>query len=233
MAAQVKALGIKGVYDRKEYKRLYPEGEAAAHVVGFTNVENIGQEGIELAFNEKLAGKSGTRRVIKNRLGQIVEDMGQTVLPIDGKDIQLSIDSKVQFFAYQKLRESVLQHRAAAGSVVVIDVEKNEVLALANYPSYSPENRVSLTGAQLRNRALTDTFEPGSTMKPFVISLALERGLVNPETVIQTAPGKLAMAGHTISDAHPHGALTVRQVIQKSSNIGTVKIALQIGRAHV
>ena len=228
MAAQVKALGIKGVYDRKEYKRLYPEGEAAAHVVGFTNVENIGQEGIELAFNEKLAGKSGTRRVIKNRLGQIVEDMGQTVLPIDGKDIQLSIDSKVQFFAYQKLRESVLQHRAAAGSVVVIDVEKNEVLALANYPSYSPENRVSLTGGQLRNRALTDTFEPGSTMKPFVISLALERGLANPETVIQTAPGKLSMAGHTISDAHPHGALTVRQVIQKSSNIGTVKIALQM-----
>jgi cell division protein FtsI (penicillin-binding protein 3) len=228
MAAQVKALGIKGVYDRKEYKRLYPEGEAAAHVVGFTNVENIGQEGIELAFNEKLAGKSGTRRVIKNRLGQIVEDMGQTVLPTDGQDIQLSIDSKVQFFAYQKLRESVLEHRAAAGSVVVIDVEKNEVLALANYPSYSPENRVSLTGGQLRNRALTDTFEPGSTMKPFVISLALERGLVNPETVIQTAPGKLAMAGHTISDAHPHGALTVRQVIQKSSNVGTVKIALQM-----
>jgi cell division protein FtsI (penicillin-binding protein 3) len=228
VAAEVKALGIKGVYDRKEYKRLYPEGEAAAHVVGFTNVENIGQEGIELAFNEKLAGKSGTRRVIKNRLGQIVEDMGQTVLPIDGQDIQLSIDSKVQFFAYQKLRESVLEHRAAAGSVVVIDVEKNEVLALANYPSYSPENRVSLTGAQLRNRALTDTFEPGSTMKPFVISLALERGLVNPETVIQTAPGKLAMAGHTISDAHPHGALTVRQVIQKSSNVGTVKIALQM-----
>jgi cell division protein FtsI (penicillin-binding protein 3) len=228
VAAQVKALGIKGVYDRKEYKRLYPEGEAAAHVVGFTNVENLGQEGIELAFNEKLAGKPGTRRVIKNRLGQIVEDMGQTVLPIDGQDIQLSVDSKVQFFAYQRLRQAVLEHRAAAGSVVVIDVEKNEVLALANYPSYTPENRTSLTGAQLRNRALTDTFEPGSTMKPFVISLALERGLVTPESVIQTAPGKLAMAGHVISDSHPHGALTVREVIQKSSNIGTVKIALQM-----
>ena len=228
VAAQVKALGIKGVYDRKEYKRLYPEGEAAAHVVGFTNVENLGQEGIELAFNEKLAGKPGTRRVIKNRLGQIVEDMGQTVLPIDGQDIQLSVDSKVQFFAYQRLRQAVLEHRAAAGSVVVIDVEKNEVLALANYPSYTPENRTSLTGAQLRNRALTDTFEPGSTMKPFVISLALDRGLVTPESVIQTAPGKLAMAGHVISDSHPHGALTVREVIQKSSNIGTVKIALQM-----
>jgi cell division protein FtsI (penicillin-binding protein 3) len=228
VAAQVKALGIKGVFDRKEYKRLYPEGEAAAHIVGFTNVENIGQEGIELAFNEKLAGKSGTRRVIKNRLGQVVEDMGQTVLPIDGQDIQLSIDSKVQFFAYQKLREAVQTHKAAAGSVVVIDVQSGEVLALANYPSYSPDKRGSLSGAQLRNRALTDTFEPGSTMKPIVIALALERNLVKPETPIQTAPGKLPMGGHVISDAHPHGVLTVNEVIQKSSNVGTVKIALQM-----
>ncbi len=228
IAAQVKALGIKGVYDRKEYKRLYPEGEAAAHIVGFTNVENVGQEGIELAFNEKLAGKTGTRRVIKNRLGQVVEDMGQTVQPIDGQDIQLSIDSKVQFFAYQKLREAVLDNKAAAGSVVVIDVQSGEVLALANYPSYAPDKRGALSGAQLRNRALTDTFEPGSTMKPFVIALALERNLVKPETPIQTAPGKLAMAGHVISDAHPHGVLTVNEVIQKSSNVGTVKIALQM-----
>ncbi len=228
IAAQVKALGIKGVYDRKEYKRLYPEGEAAAHIVGFTNVENVGQEGIELAFNEKLAGKTGTRRVIKNRLGQVVEDMGQTVQPIDGQDIQLSIDSKVQFFAYQKLREAVLDNKAVAGSVVVIDVQSGEVLALANYPSYAPDKRGALSGAQLRNRALTDTFEPGSTMKPFVIALALERNLVKPETPIQTAPGKLAMAGHVISDAHPHGVLTVNEVIQKSSNVGTVKIALQM-----
>jgi cell division protein FtsI (penicillin-binding protein 3) len=228
VAAQVKALGIKGIYDRKEYKRLYPEGESAAHIVGFTNVENVGQEGIELAFHEKLAGKTGTRRVIKNRLGQVVEDMGQTVLPIDGQDIQLSIDSKVQFFAYQKLREAVLDNKASAGSVVVIDVQSGEVLALANYPSYSPDKRGALSGAQLRNRALTDTFEPGSTMKPFVIALALERNLVKPETPIQTAPGKLAMGGHVISDAHPHGVLTVNEVIQKSSNVGTVKIALQM-----
>ncbi len=227
VAAQVKALGLKGVYDRKEYKRLYPEGEAAAHIVGFTNVANMGQEGIELAFNEKLAGKTGTRRVIKNRLGQVVEDMGQTVLPIDGEDIHLSIDSKVQFFAYQKLREAVQTHKAAAGSVVVIDVQTGEVLALANYPSYAPDKRGVLSGAQLRNRALTDTFEPGSTMKPFVIALALERNLVKPETPIQTA-GKLAMGGHLISDAHPHAVLTVHQVIQKSSNVGTVKIAMQI-----
>jgi cell division protein FtsI (penicillin-binding protein 3) len=228
IAAQVKALGIKGVYDRKEYKRLYPEGESAAHIVGFTNIENIGQEGIELAFNEKLAGKTGTRRVIKNKLGQVVEDVGQTVPPIDGQDIQLSIDSKVQFFAYQKLRDAVIDNKAAAGSVVVIDVQTGEVLALANYPSYAPDKRGVLSGAQLRNRALTDTFEPGSTMKPFVIALALERNIVKPETPIQTAPGKLAMAGHVISDAHPHGVLTVNEVIQKSSNVGTVKIALQM-----
>jgi cell division protein FtsI (penicillin-binding protein 3) len=134
----------------------------------------------------------------------------------------------VQFFAYQKLRDAVLQHHAAAGSVVVIDVQTGEVLALANYPSYTPENRANLTGAQLRNRALTDTFEPGSTMKPIVISLALQRGVVKPETIIPTAPGKFTMGNHVISDSHPHGDLTVREVIQKSSNIGTLKIALRM-----
>jgi cell division protein FtsI (penicillin-binding protein 3) len=211
-----------------EYKRKYPEGEALAHVVGFTNVENSGQEGVELAFENQLGGKSGSRRVIKNRLKQVVEHIGEEIPPVDGRDLQLSIDSKVQFFAYQKLREAVLQHKAQAGSVVVLDAQSGEVLALANYPSYSPERRVNLSGAQLRNRALTDTFEPGSTMKPFAISLALEMGLIKPETMIQTAPGRITMAGATISDAHPHGMLSVNEVIQKSSNVGTVKIAMQM-----
>jgi cell division protein FtsI (penicillin-binding protein 3) len=211
-----------------EYKRKYPEGEALAHVVGFTNVENNGQEGVELAFEKQLGGKSGSRRVIKNRLKQVVEHIGEEIPPVDGRDLQLSIDSKVQFFAYQKLREAVLQHKAQAGSVVVLDAQSGEVLALANYPSYSPERRVNLSGAQLRNRALTDTFEPGSTMKPFAISLALEKGLIKPETMIQTAPGRITMAGATISDAHPHGMLSVNEVIQKSSNVGTVKIAMQM-----
>jgi cell division protein FtsI (penicillin-binding protein 3) len=166
--------------------------------------------------------------VIKNRLKQVVEHIGEEIPPVDGRDLQLSIDSKVQFFAYQKLREAVLQHKAQAGSVVVLDAQSGEVLALANYPSYSPERRVNLSGAQLRNRALTDTFEPGSTMKPFAISLALEKGLVKPETMIQTAPGRITMAGATISDAHPHGLLSVNEVIQKSSNVGTVKIAMQM-----
>jgi cell division protein FtsI (penicillin-binding protein 3) len=228
VAQQIAALNLKGIYQRKEYKRQYPEGEAAAHVVGFTNVEDHGQEGMELAFNQQLAGRTGSRRVIKDRLGRIVEDVGEQVPPVDGRDLQLSIDSKVQFFAYQKLRDAVTENRARAGSVVVLDAVTGEVLALANYPSYAPNNRHNLTGEQLRNRAITDTFEPGSTMKPFTIGLALESGLVTPQTPIQTAPGYVVIGGARISDSHAHGMLTVQQVIQKSSNIGTLKIALQM-----
>ena len=225
---EILALDIKGVYSIKEYKRLYPEGEAAAHIVGFTNVEDQGQEGVELVFQKQLAGKSGSRRVIKDRLGRVVESVGEIVPPEDGQDIQLSVDSKVQFFAYRKLRDAVQEHKAKAGSVVVLDAQSGEVLALANYPSYSPAKRVNLSGEQLRNRALTDTFEPGSTMKPFAVALALEKGLVKPETPIQTAPGRITITGSTISDAHPHGVLSVNEVIQKSSNVGTVKMAMQI-----
>ncbi len=228
IAQQITELKIKGVFSRMEYKRVYPEGDAAAHIVGFTNVENNGQEGLELTFNSQLGGKPGTRQVIKNRLGQVVEDIGEMVPPLDGRDLQLSIDSKIQFFAYEKLKEAVIQHRAQAGSVVVLDVQNAEVLALANYPSFSPDKRDKLTGEQLRNRALTDTFEPGSTMKPFVVGLALERGVVKPETMIQTGSGHLNMSGVVISDSHPHGTISVREVIQKSSNIGAVKIALQM-----
>jgi cell division protein FtsI (penicillin-binding protein 3) len=228
VAREVLALGIKGVYQRTEFKRQYPEGEAAAHVVGFTNVEDRGQEGMELAFEKELAGRPGSRRVIKDRLGRIVEDVREQVPPVPGRDLQLSIDSKVQFFAYQKLRDAVQQHKAKAGSVVVLDVQSGEVLALANYPSYSPAKRVNLSGAQLRNRALTDTFEPGSTMKPFTVALALDRGLVRPETPIQTAPGRITIAGSTISDAHPYGVLSVAEVIQKSSNVGTVQMAMKL-----
>jgi cell division protein FtsI (penicillin-binding protein 3) len=227
VAQQVAALGMRGVYTRKEYRRQYPEGEAAAHVVGFTNTDEKGQEGIELAFNHQLAGKSGNRRVIKDRLGRVIEDVGDTVAPTDGKDVQLSIDSKVQFFAYQKLRDAVSQHKAKAGSVVVLDVQTGEVLALANYPSYEPSKRGNLSSLQMRNRALTDTFEPGSTMKPFIAAMALEKNWVKPETQIQTAPGKITISGATISDSHPYGVLTVNEIIQKSSNVGTVKMAMR------
>jgi cell division protein FtsI (penicillin-binding protein 3) len=228
LGQQIVALGIKGIYLRKEYKREYPEGEAAAHVVGFTNVEDKGQEGMELAFNDLLAGKPGSRRVIKDRLGRVVDGVGAISPPVDGRDMQLSIDSKVQFFAYQKLRDQVQAHKAKGGSVVVLDAVTGEVLALANYPSYAPDKRQNLSGEQLRNRALTDTFEPGSTMKPFTIALALETGRVRPQTVIDTSPGRLTITGSTISDTHNYGALTVEGVIQKSSNVGTTKIAMQM-----
>ena len=228
VAQEIVSLKLKGVYQRKEYKRQYPEGEAAAHVVGFTNVEDIGQEGVELAFNKELSGRSGSRRVIKDRLGRVVEDVGEQIAPVDGPDLQLSVDSKVQFFAYQKLRDAVLLNKAKAGSVVVLDVITGEVLALANYPSYVPGKRQNLSGEQLRNRALTDTFEPGSVMKPFTIGLGLETGRVTPQTLIDTGNGKLTITGSTISDSHPNGVLTVEGVIQKSSNIGTAKIAMQM-----
>ena len=228
VAKQIVAMGLKGIYQRKEYKRQYPEGEAAAHVVGFTSVEDLGQEGVELTFNQDLAGKAGSRRVIKDRMGRVVESLGETIPPADGRDIQLSIDSKVQFFAYQKLRDAVLANKASAGSVVVIDTLTGEVLALANYPSYTPDKRRNLSGEQLRNRAVTDTFEPGSVMKPFSVGLGLETGLVKPETLIDTGNGKMSITGSTISDTRPHGVLTVEGVIQKSSNIGTAKIAMQM-----
>lgn len=226
VAQAAQALGVRGLHQVREYKRKYPEGESAAHVVGFTSVEDKGQEGIELAFENELAGRDGSRRVIKDRLGRVVEDIGESVAPVDGRDIELSIDSKIQFFAYQRVRDAVAQHKAKAGSVVVLDAQSGEVLALANYPSFNPAERRNLTGAQLRNRALTDTFEPGSTIKPFIAALAIETGRVKPHTVIATAPGRMTVTGLPITDAHPHGDLTVEEVIQKSSNVGTVKMAM-------
>lgn len=221
-------LGIDGIQTRKEYKRFYPEGEVMAHVVGFTNVEDLGQEGMELAWQKTLSGVIGSRRVIKDRLGHIVEDMRAVREPQDGKNLALSIDSKIQYIAFTKLKEAVEQHKAKAGGIVVLDAKTGEVLALANLPSYNPNERSVLTGAQLRNRVMTDTYEPGSTMKPFTVALALESGRVTPETSIQTAPGKITIGNATIGDAHAHGILSVAQVIEKSSNVGTAKMALQM-----
>lgn len=228
VAKQIAELKIAGIHQRKEYKRKYPEGEAAAHVVGFANVENRGQEGAELSFEKQLSGKAGARRVIKDRLGRVVEAVGDEVPPVDGQDVQLSIDSKVQFFAYQKLRDAVTAHKAKSGSVVVLDAQTGEVLALANYPSYSPDNRRNLTGAQLRNIAITDTFEPGSTMKPITVAMALEAGRVTPQTQIATAPGTYKLDKFTIRDTHNYGTLTVEGVVQKSSNVGSLKIAQRL-----
>lgn len=227
-AKAIAALKIAGLYQINESRRIYPEGEAVAHIVGFTGVENNGQEGIELTYNSDLAGRKGQKHVIKDRLGNVVDNASETVPAKNGLAIRLSIDAKVQAQAYQRIRDAVVAHGAAAGSVVVLDAISGEVLALANVPSFTPENRKNLTGAQLRNRALTDTFEPGSTMKPFVVARALDEGLITPNSRIDTSPGSIQISGSTIHDSHPHGVLSVAEVIQKSSNVGTVKIAMRM-----
>jgi len=228
LADRVTALKLPGIHQKDEYRRYYPAGEVAAHMLGFTGIEDAGQEGIELAFNSELSGKPGSRRVIKDRRGNVVEDVESIHPPMEGRDIVLALDSKLQYLAYSHLKQALEEHRAKAGGVVVLDARSGEILALANLPTYNPNNRVRLSGAQLRNRALTDSFEPGSTMKPFTAALALEKGKVRFDTPIQTAPGKMTIGTATIHDAHMHGVLTVAQVIQKSSNVGAAKLALSM-----
>ena len=225
VADQVAALKLPGIGQDKEYRRFYPTGDMTAHMVGFTGVDDKGLEGVELAFHGQLLGQPGSRSVIKDRRGQIVEDVGSIKAPRDGKDIRLALDSKIQYVAYSHLKQAIAENNAKAGGVVVLDARTGEILALANWPTYNPNNREKLSGSQLRNRAVTDTFEPGSTLKPFTIALALDAGKVRFDTVINCAPGRLTIGSATIADAHPHGALTVAQVIQKSSNVGAAKIA--------
>ena len=225
LADKVAVLKLPGIGQNKEYRRFYPTGEMTAHMVGFTGLDDKGLEGVELAYQSQLLGRAGSRSVIKDRRGQIVEDVVSMKPPQDGKDIRLALDSKIQYLAYSQLKQAIAENKAKAGGAVVIDAKTGEILALANWPTYNPNNREHLSGAQLRNRAVTDTFEPGSTLKPFTIALALESGKVRFDTVINCAPGKLTIGSATISDAHPHGALTVAQVIQKSSNVGAAKIA--------
>ncbi|HEX9193978.1 MAG TPA: penicillin-binding protein 2 [Burkholderiales bacterium] len=226
VADRVAKLHIPGLFQNREYRRYYPGGEVVAHVLGFTGADDVGQEGVELAFQDALAGKPGSRRVIKDRLGQIVEDVESIKAAQDGRDLALALDARIQNLAFNQLKAAVAQYRAKSGGIVVLDVNTGEVLALANFPTYNPNNRSRLAGAQLRNRAVTDTFEPGSTLKPFTIALALEAGKVRANTLIQTAPGSLAIGSATIRDAHVERVLTVAQVIQKSSNVGAAKIAL-------
>ena len=228
LADRVAELRIPGVFQSREYRRYYPGGEVIAHVLGFTGAEDVGQEGVELAFQGHLAGKPGSRRVIRDRLGQIVEDV-QGIRPAqEGRNLQLALDARIQNLAFSQLKGAIDEHRARAGGIVVLDVSTGELLALANFPTYNPNNRSRLTGAQLRNRAVTDTFEPGSTLKPFTVAVALEAGRVTPQSTIQTAPGSLTIGSATIRDAHAAGLLTVEQVIQKSSNVGAAKIALSL-----
>jgi cell division protein FtsI (penicillin-binding protein 3) len=227
-AAKVLGLRVPGVFLQREYRRYYPAGEVTAHLVGFTSVKDEGVSGLEFALQDWLAGKPGSRRVIKDRLGHVIEDVESIRAPQEGRDLRLSIDSKIQYLAYRELKNAVVSHKAKAGGIVVLDAKSGEVLALANYPSYNPNNRETRDPDRYRNRAVTDLFEPGSTLKPFTAAAALGAGLYTADTVIQTAPGKLSVSGKTIHDAHPQGALTVAQVIQKSSNVGAAKMALAL-----
>jgi cell division protein FtsI (penicillin-binding protein 3) len=228
IAERAMALRIPGLHDQNEYRRFYPGGEVTAQIVGFTGDHDVGQEGIELAQQGWLAGIPGSRRVIINRRNEAVEDVEAIRAPQAGHDLALAIDARLQYLAFRELKSAVDLHKAKAGGLVILDVKTGEILALANWPTYNPNSRNKVAPATMRNRALTDTFEPGSTMKPFTIAAALETGRVHPDTVIQTAPGTLTIGPNTIHDAHPEGALTVEQVIQKSSNVGAAKIALSL-----
>jgi cell division protein FtsI (penicillin-binding protein 3) len=227
-AGRVMALDLPGLFLQREYRRYYPAGEVMAHLIGFTGVDDNGQEGLELAYQDLLAGKPGSRRVIKDRLGHIIEDVESIRTPKPGADLVLSIDRNIQYLAYRELKSAVALHQAKAGGIVVIDVGSGEVLAMANWPTYNPNNRGKIEPRRTRNRAVTDLFEPGSTMKPFTAAAALDAGVFTPDSMIQTAPGELTIGSATIHDAHREGALSVAQVIQKSSNVGAAKIALSL-----
>jgi cell division protein FtsI (penicillin-binding protein 3) len=227
LAGRVMQLGIPGVFMQREYRRYYPEGEVTAHLVGFTSIDENGQEGFELAQQDWLSGKPGSRRVIKDRQGRIVEDLEAVKVPQDGHDLVLSIDRKIQYLAYRELAAAVEQNKAKAGAAVVLDAKTGEVLAMVNLPTYNPNNPVNMAGRS-RNRAIVDTFEPGSTLKPVTVAAAIESGNYTAETEIQTAPGFFKVGIATVHDAHPQGLITVAQVIQKSSNVGAAKMALSL-----
>jgi cell division protein FtsI (penicillin-binding protein 3) len=228
LAAQVRQLAIPGVHLQKEYKRFYPGGEVTAHVVGFTNIDDIGQEGLELAYDEWLRGEPGAKRVIKDGQRHTVEDVESIRRPRPGKDLVLSIDRRIQYLAYRELKAVIQEHKAKSASAVVLDVTTGEVLAMVNQPSYNPNNRNRLRRSTMRNRAVTDVFEPGSTMKPFIAAAALEDGRYRPETQVNTEPGWFRVGRNTVKDVHNYGLLDVTGVIRKSSNVGITKIALSL-----
>ena len=227
-ARQIAALGIPGVSLRHEYRRYYPGGEVTAQLLGFTDVDDNGREGIELALQEVLRGKPGSQRVIKDRRGHIVEDVASLRAPKEGRDVALSIDSKLQFIAFREIKQAVIGQQAKAGSIVVLDARSGEVLALVNWPTYNPNNRIRPAVGAMRNRAVTDLFEPGSSMKPFAVAAVLEEGKFKPDTRVNTENGKFTIGNRTIHDTHPAAFLSVAEVLQKSSNVGAAKLALSM-----
>ena len=229
VAQKVIALKIPGVYSQREFRRYYPTGEVTAHVLGFTNVDDRGQEGLELAYDNWLRGIPGAERVIVDRFGHSVQDVDSLRSPRPGKDLTTSIDLRVQYLAYRALKQAVLQQNAKSGSIIVMDAKTGEVLAMANQPSFNPNNRDDYIGNLYRNRAVTDQFEPGSSMKPFTIIAALLSGKYHPGSMINTSPGYYKVSGYTISDdGHDYGDINLTTLIEKSSNVGASKIALSL-----
>ncbi len=226
MAAGIARLNIAGVYLKREFYRYYPTGEVAAHILGFTNIDGKGQEGVELGWEDILTGEHGSRRVIKDRIGRVIENVEKIRPPRPGQNLTLSIDSKIQYLAHRELKRAVKINQAKAGSVIVLDTQTGEVLGLANYPTYNPNQRSSIREGRTRNRALVDVFEPGSTLKPFAVAVAMEVGKIHPDMLFQTAPGALKIGRATIRDIRNKGTISVSQVIQESSNVGAAKIAL-------
>lgn len=228
LAERVAALGIPGVFLQREYRRYYPEGEVAAHIIGFTDIDDVGQEGMELAYDSWLRGAAGSKWVLRDRFGHVVEDVAAIKDAAPGKDLALSIDRRLQYLTYRELKAAVQQHHAESASAVLLDIRTGEVLAMVNQPSYNPNNRGSMRPGAFRNRAVTDVFEPGSTVKPFTIAAALEAGLYRPSSLIDTAPGRYRVGRAMVRDVSNYGTVDLTTIIQKSSNVGASKIALSM-----
>ena len=228
LAGKMMSLDIPGISMVREDRRYYPSGEISAHVIGFTNIDDIGQEGIELAYDDWLRGKPGSKKVLQDRLGRIVADVESIRTAEPGKNLELSIDQRIQYLAYRELKAAVSTHKARSGALVILDARTGEVLAMVGQPSYNPNNRNGLKGEYFRNRVVTDVFEPGSTIKAFIIAAALESGQYTPDTMIDTRPGYFKVGNHTIRDHNNYGVIDVATVIQKSSNVGASKIALSL-----
>ncbi len=233
LADKVTALNIAGVYLQREYHRYYPAGEVAAHILGFTNIDDAGQEGLELAYNDWLRGESGRKMVIKDRLGRTIKHVESIQTAQPGNDLTLSIDRRLQYLTYRELKRAVLQYKAKSGSAVILDTKTGEVLAMVNQPSYNPNNRRKLKSSHLRNRAVTDVFEPGSTIKPFTVAAALESGKFKSNSVVNTSPGYFRIGKYVVQDVKNYGRINLSTILSKSSNIGASKLALAISAKNL
>jgi len=233
VASQVKDMQIPGVYLQREYRRYYPAAEVTAHVLGMTNIDDVGLEGVELAYEEWLAGEPGAKRVVKDGQHNVIEDVESISRPRPGKDLRLSIDRRIQYLAYRELKAAVQEQKARSGTAVVLDVRSGQVLAMVNQPSFNPNSRKRAQRSSMRNRAVTDVFEPGSTMKPFIVATALESGRYRPDTPVSTSPGWFRVGVNTVRDVHDYGDLDVSGVIRKSSNVGITKIALSLAAEDI